>query len=190
MNKVIILSFFLSCFMCACAQKKPMETKGKKTAKNLKKDSFMQTNNNDSAFVPKTEAEYKAILPSEIYYVARQKGTERPWTSPLENLKDTGTFYCAVCGNGLFISTAKFESGCGWPSFFEPLTPNSVIYEADNSHGMERVEVMCSRCKSHLGHVFNDAPKTPTGKRYCINGVVLDFKKAQEAAKNFEAKKD
>jgi peptide-methionine (R)-S-oxide reductase len=120
--------------------------------------------------------------------VARRKGTERPWTSPFETLKDVGTYYCAVCGNPLFKSDTKFESGCGWPSFYEPISKTSIIYLKDDSYGMERTEVECGRCKSHLGHVFNDGPP-PTGLRYCINGVVLDFEKAQAADKKYSADK-
>jgi peptide-methionine (R)-S-oxide reductase len=115
------------------------------------------------------------------------KGTERPWSSKYEKFDEIGTYYCAVCGNALFQSDTKFESGCGWPSFYQPISKGSIIYEADNSHGMRRTEVMCGRCKSHLGHVFEDGPP-PTGLRYCINGVVLDFEKAKAAEKNFEAK--
>lgn len=144
--------------------------------------------NNDSAKVNLSDEEWKKILPADVYQVARQKGTERPWSSPFETLKDKGTYYCAVCGNALFVSDTKFESGCGWPSFYQPISKGSIIYEPDNSHGMQRTEVTCGRCKSHLGHVFEDGPP-PTGLRYCINGVVLDFKKAQEAQKNFEEKK-
>jgi peptide-methionine (R)-S-oxide reductase len=140
--------------------------------------------NSDTAKIDKTEAEWKKILPAEVYQVAREKGTERPWSSPLENIKDRGTYYCAVCGNPLFISDTKFESGCGWPSFYQPISKTSVIYSPDNTNGMSRTEVMCGRCKSHLGHVFDDGPP-PTGLRYCINGVVLDFKKAQEAERKY-----
>ena len=114
-------------------------------------------------------------------------GTERPWTSPYEKLTEKGTYYCAVCGNALFISDTKFESGCGWPSFYEPISKSSIINTPDNSHGMSRTEVQCGRCKSHLGHVFNDGPP-PTGLRYCINGVVLDFAKAKEAEKKYTEK--
>lgn len=141
----------------------------------------------DTGKVNMSEEEWKKVLPPDIYSVARQKGTERPWSSPLETLKDKGTYYCAVCGNPLFISDTKFESGCGWPSFYQPISKSSVIYETDNSFGMQRTEVMCGRCHSHLGHVFEDGPP-PTGLRYCINGVVLDFKKAQAAEKNYTAK--
>jgi peptide-methionine (R)-S-oxide reductase len=143
--------------------------------------------NTDTSKVVLSDDEWKKLLPSDIYYVARQKGTERPYTSEYEHSKEIGTYYCAVCGNALFKSDTKFESGCGWPSFYEPVSKGSVIYAQDNSYGMSRTEVMCGRCKSHLGHVFDDGPK-PTGLRYCINGVVLDFKKAQEAEKNYNAK--
>ncbi len=129
--------------------------------------------------------EWKKVLPADVYHIARQKGTERPYTSKYEELNDIGTYYCAVCGNALFRSDTKFESGCGWPSFYEPISKESVIYEADNMYGMRRTEVMCGRCHSHLGHVFEDGPK-PTGLRYCINGVVLDFEKAKEAEKKYD----
>lgn len=145
--------------------------------------------NTDTSKVNLSEDEWKKMLPEDVYHVARQKGTERAWSSPLENIKDKGTYYCAVCGNALFISDTKFESGCGWPSFYQPVTKSSVIYAPDNAYGMSRTEVMCGRCKSHLGHVFEDGPP-PTGLRYCINGVVLDFKKAQKAEKEYNSKKD
>jgi len=140
--------------------------------------------NTDTNKVVLSDDEWKKLLPSDVYYVARQKGTERPYTSEYEKSDEIGTYYCAVCGNALFKSDTKFESGCGWPSFYEPISKGSIIYAQDNSFGMSRTEVMCGRCKSHLGHVFDDGPK-PTGLRYCINGVVLDFKKAQEAEKNY-----
>lgn len=145
-------------------------------------------NKNDNKKVVVKDEDWKKILSPEIYYVARQKGTERPYTSRFEKLKDAGTYYCAVCGNGLFKSDTKFESGCGWPSFYEPLNKGAIIYTPDNSHNMSRTEVQCGKCKSHLGHVFDDGPP-PTGLRFCINGVVLDFEKAQEAAKKFDADK-
>jgi peptide-methionine (R)-S-oxide reductase len=132
--------------------------------------------NSDTTKVTLTEEEWKKILPSDVFYIARQKGTERPWTSPFEKHKEVGTYYCAACGNPLFKSNTKFDSGCGWPSFFEPIGKGNIIYTPDNSHGMSRTEVQCGRCKAHLGHVFDDGPP-PTGLRYCINGVVLDFKK-------------
>lgn len=128
----------------------------------------------DTTKITVPEDAWKKILSPEVYYIARQKGTERPWTSKFEDFKEIGTYYCAVCGNPLFKSNTKFDSGCGWPSFFEPLTKTSIIYLQDNTLGMKRTEVQCGRCESHLGHVFEDGPP-PTGLRYCINGVVLDF---------------
>lgn len=139
----------------------------------------------DTSKVTITEEEWKKILPSDIFHIARQKGTERAWTSKFEAFQDIGTYFCAACGNPLFKSDTKFESGCGWPSFYDPISKSSIIYTPDNTHGMERTEVQCGRCKSHLGHVFDDGPK-PTGLRYCINGVVLDFEKAKEAEKNYK----
>lgn len=150
---------------------------------STKKDNAVYSKTDSSKAVLSDE-EYKKILSPEVYHIARQKGTERPWTSKYESFKEIGTYYCAVCGNPLFKSDTKFESGCGWPSFYEPISKSSIIYLPDNSHGMSRTEVECGRCKSHLGHVFEDGPP-PTGLRYCINGVVLDFEKAREAEKNF-----
>lgn len=118
--------------------------------------------------------EWKRRLTPEQYYVARQKGTERPFTSPFEHSPEVGTYQCVACSNPLFRSNAKFESGCGWPSFFEPVHKGSLLYHPDNTHGMRRTEVLCARCESHLGHVFEDGPP-PTGLRYCINGVILAF---------------
>lgn len=131
----------------------------------------------DTTKVDLSESEWKKILSPEVYYIARQKGTERPWTSPIEHSQEVGTYYCKACGKPLFKSDTKFESGCGWPSFFEPYSKGSILYTPDNSHGMERTEVQCGRCKAHLGHVFDDGPP-PTGLRYCINGVILDFEKS------------
>jgi len=141
--------------------------------------------NTDSSKVVLSDDEWQKILPKDVYHIAREKGTEMPWSSKFENFSEIGTYYCAVCGNPLFKSDTKFESGCGWPSFYQPVSKGSIIYAPDNAHGMQRTEVMCGRCKSHLGHVFDDGPP-PTGLRYCINGVVLDFEKAKEAEKKYE----
>ncbi|MBA4197250.1 MAG: peptide-methionine (R)-S-oxide reductase [Chitinophaga sp.] len=158
-----------------------------KTKTNMENKNNPHYSNTDTNKVVVKDEEWKSLLSPEVYYIARQKGTERPWTSKYENSKEIGTYYCAVCGNPLFKSDTKFESGCGWPSFYEPITKGSVIYLPDNSFGMKRTEVECGRCKSHLGHVFEDGPP-PTGLRYCINGVVLDFKKAKEAEANYNKK--
>jgi peptide-methionine (R)-S-oxide reductase len=150
---------------------------------NTKKNNPVY-NRTDSAKVEISDDEWRKILPADVYAIAREKGTERPWTSKFEHSKEVGTYYCAACGNALFRSDTKFESGCGWPSFYQPISKGSIIYTPDNTHGMTRTEVQCGRCKAHLGHVFDDGPP-PTGLRYCINGVVLDFEKAQAAEKQY-----
>lgn len=128
------------------------------------------------ADLPQSEEAWKARLSPEAFYVLRKHGTERPFTSPLNSEKRKGTFVCAGCGTRLFSSSAKFDSGTGWPSFFAPLSEDgsSVEESIDNSFFMRRTEVHCAKCKGHLGHVFPDGPR-PTGLRYCMNGVSLDF---------------
>ena len=150
-----------------------------------KNDKNKVYSRSDKSKVMLSDEEWKKILPEDVYYIARKKGTERPWSSKYEKFNEAGTYYCAVCGNALFRSDTKFESGCGWPSFYEPVSRSSIIYAPDHTAGMERTEVMCGRCKSHLGHVCEDGPP-PTGLRYCINGVVLDFEKAAAAEKKYK----
>ena len=130
----------------------------------------------DTTKLQVSNEEWKKILPLNLYLVAREADTERAFTGTMWKNDSKGTYYCAVCGNKLFRSTQKFTSMCGWPSFFEPISKEAIIYIPDNSHGMVRTEVQCGKCKSHLGHVFEDGPK-PTGLRYCINGVVLTLEK-------------
>jgi peptide-methionine (R)-S-oxide reductase len=128
--------------------------------------------------VEKSDAEWRAELSDFEYQVLRQAATERAFTGELLDEERTGIYSCKGCGVELFRSTTKFDSHCGWPSFYEPLNKGAIIYTPDNSHGMVRTEVQCGKCKSHLGHVFEDGPP-PTGLRYCINGVVLAMEKTK-----------
>ena len=129
--------------------------------------------------VSKTEQEWKQKLSPEQYQVARQGGTERAFTGKYWNTKDKGTYNCACCGEPLFSSETKFESGTGWPSFYEPVQEGAVATHGDQSLGMARTEVRCAKCDAHLGHVFNDSP-TPTGLRYCMNSASLDLQPAEK----------
>lgn len=129
-----------------------------------------------------SNAEWKKILKPELYQVARQGATEMAFTGKYYEFDVKGTYYCSVCGNALFLSTSKFATTCGWPSFYEPLRKDGVKYKKDNSHNMARTEVLCGRCDSHLGHIFDDGPK-PTGKRFCMNSVSLEFVPAQKSKK-------
>jgi len=128
-----------------------------------------------------SDAEWKKILPPDLYEVSRHKDTERAFTGKYWNSTGKGTYYCAACGNVLFRSDAKFASSCGWPSFFEQKNSQSVVYKQDDSYGMSRMEALCGRCGGHLGHLFDDGPP-PTGKRYCMNSVALDFEPDKEVS--------
>lgn len=128
----------------------------------------------DTTKIHKSDAEWREQLTPEEYKVTRRHGTERPWTSPLNDEKRAGTYSCICCGAPLFRSEAKFESGTGWPSFTQPIAATAIEDHADRSLFMRRTENRCARCDAHLGHVFPDGPR-PTGLRYCMNGVALNF---------------
>jgi|SRR5690606_16673040 len=165
-NRLLLLGFCLFSFI-SCES----------TAQQEKKMTTPQNpyySRTDTRRLNVTDAEWKKILSPEVYHIAREKGTEYAFSGKYYKTEAKGDYYCAVCGNHLFKSEAKFASSCGWPSFFESIRPDAVLYTEDLSHGMNRTEVTCGRCDSHLGHIFDDGPP-PTGKRFCMNSAVLDF---------------
>ena len=185
MRQITFIAILVSLLVSSCANSQ-VKTNKTKTMDSVKKENPVYSKT-DTAKVDISDDEWKKLLPGNVYQIAREKGTERAFTGKFWDHKEGGTYYCAACGNPLFNSNGKFDSNCGWPSFFEPITKGSIIYAPDNTYGMSRTEVMCGKCKGHLGHVFEDGPP-PTGLRYCINSVILDFEKAKDAEKGFNKK--
>ncbi|MFY0601810.1 MAG: peptide-methionine (R)-S-oxide reductase MsrB [Cyclobacteriaceae bacterium] len=167
MKYMLLLSSIVFFSLTSCAQS---------TTKESDKDAEGKTTVNNEWMLK--ESVWKERLSETEYYVLREKGTERAFTGDLWNHKEEGVYTCAGCQLPLFTSDTKFKSGTGWPSFYKPIEEGSIAEETDNAYGWNRTEVLCSRCGGHLGHVFNDGPK-PTGLRYCINSVSLDFTKKQ-----------
>jgi peptide-methionine (R)-S-oxide reductase len=132
---------------------------------------------NDSFPLNKPLKDWQAELPTAVFQVTRQKGTEPPFNNPYYQHKATGVYHCICCESPLFTSDTKYDSGSGWPSFWQPVSNNAIITTSDTTHGMVRTEIQCSQCGAHLGHVFNDGP-VPTGQRYCVNSLSLNFKQA------------
>ena len=169
---LLIASLF--CFGCTSQAQKTTSQNQNKNHMNTTNQRTPYYSRTDTTVLNVTDEDWKKVLPEDVYYIARNKGTERAFTGKYWDFEGTGTYFCACCGNALFKSDAKFGSSCGWPSFYESIRPNSVIYKEDNSYGMSRVEVLCGRCNGHLGHIFDDGP-APTYKRFCMNSLVLDF---------------
>ena len=185
-KKLTVLLFVFSVIMLLTAFYSSKNHLGKSISNNnsfLKADSVSKNNKGEKVYsVVKTEKEWRAELTPEEYSILREKGTERAGTGKYYHNHEKGIYYCAACGNELFSSEQKYDSGSGWPSFYAPKTSEDVDEITDKSFGMIRTEVVCSRCGSHLGHVFTDGPR-PTGLRYCVNSTSLVFEKKNGKSK-------
>ena len=170
---IIILYLVMSLTLNACGQNRTINQSSLKM-KTISKPENPYYSRTDTTKLNLTDAEWKKVLSEDVYEVSRHAATERPFTGTYWNAFVKGTYYCAACGNELFRSEAKFASTCGWPSFFEQENTKSTIFRQDTSLGMARTEVLCGRCGGHLGHIFDDGP-APTGKRYCMNSIAMDF---------------
>jgi peptide-methionine (R)-S-oxide reductase len=169
--KTILICMVISFITLCCHENNEIKGMNEMNNAQIKNPYYSRT---DTAKLKVPDSEWKKVLAPDVYEVARNKSTERAYSGKYWDKTGKGTYYCAACGNKLFRSDSWFASGCGWPSFFEAAREDAVIYEKDNKFGMTRIEVLCGRCESHLGHVFDDGP-APTHKRFCMNSIVLDY---------------